>query len=124
MMQSRARLILRWRPAFAAAALLLTAGVPAQSVFSSDPDAQFTSEQATRGKAAYARACLSCHGAVLEGGQFGPPLKGTLFEGHWRGKTRAALSERIRTTMPPGGIGSVSSQGYSDIEAYLLQANG
>jgi len=124
MMQSRARPILRWRPAFAAAALLLTAGVPAQSVFSSDPDAQFTSEQATRGQAAYARACLSCHGAALEGGQFGPPLKGTSFEGHWRGKTRAALSERIRTTMPPGGIGSVSSQGYSDIEAYLLQANG
>ncbi len=56
--------------------------------------------------------------------QFGPPLKGTLFEAHWRGKTRTQLSERIRTTMPPGGAGSLSAQGYTDVEAYILLANG
>lgn len=110
--------------AFASAALLLAAAAPAQALFTSDPGAQFTAEQAMRGQAAYARACLSCHGAALEGSQFGPALKGEVFESHWRERSRAALSEQIRTTMPPRGLGSVSGQAYTDIEAYILQANG
>ena len=118
------RTVRQWGWVFASAALLLAVEGPAQSVFVVDTSAQFTVDEATRGQAAYARACLSCHGAALEGGQFGPALKGELFESHWRGRSRAALSERIRTTMPPGGVGSVSSQGYSDTEAYLIQANG
>jgi alcohol dehydrogenase (cytochrome c) len=84
---------------------------------------RFTSEQAARGQAAYARACVSCHGAALEGGQFGVALKGAAFESHWRGRTLTAFSEQIRTTMPPRGLGSVSGQAYSDIEAYILQVN-
>jgi alcohol dehydrogenase (cytochrome c) len=103
--------------------LFATAGA-AQSLFANEPDASFTQDQATRGQAAYARACLSCHGPALEGAQFGPPLKGAVFEGHWRDKSRAAFSERIRTTMPPGGTGALSSQGYTDVEAYILLANG
>jgi alcohol dehydrogenase (cytochrome c) len=51
-------------------------------------------------------------------------LKGEAFESHWRDRSRAALAEKIRTTMPPRGIGSVSSDAYTDIEAYILQANG
>lgn len=108
----------------ASATLLLASPAHAQALFANDPTAQFSQDQATRGQAAYARACLSCHGATLEGAQFGPPLKGTQFEAHWRGKSRAALSERIRTTMPPGGAGALSSQGYTDVEAFILQANG
>ncbi len=124
MMQTGERKLLQGRFAFASAALVLAAQAHAQSLFANDPGAQFTSDQAGRGQAAYARACLSCHGPALEGGQFGPPLKGEPFESHWRDRTRTALSERIRTTMPPGGAGSMSSQGYTDIEAYILQANG
>ena len=107
-----------------AVALTLASSAQAQSLFSNDPGAAFTAEQATRGQAAYARTCVNCHGAALEGNQFGGPLKGDVFASHWRERTRAALSEKIRTTMPPGGIGSVSSQTYADIEAYLLQTNG
>src|SRR5262245_54491177 len=94
-MTSSAKLVL------ASAALMLSMTAPAQGLFPGDSGAQFTSEQAARGQGAYARACLNCHGAVLEGNQFGPPLKGEAFASHWRGRTRAALAEKIRTTMPP-----------------------
>jgi alcohol dehydrogenase (cytochrome c) len=96
----------------------------ALGLFPNDAAAQFTGEQAARGQAAYARACVSCHGAALEGGQFGVALKGSTFQARWRGSNRAALSEKIRTTMPPRGLGSVSGQAYSDIETYILQVNG
>lgn len=109
---------------FAAITLLLMSGVAAaQRLFADDPAAQFTPEQAARGQAAYARACVACHGAALEGSQFGVALKGATFESHWRGRTRADFSTQIRTTMPPRGLGSVSGQAYSDIEAYILQVN-
>ena len=80
-------------------------------------------EQVERGRAAYARSCLSCHGVALEGTQFAPPLKGAAFESHWRGRTRAAFSAQVRTTMPPGGVGSLDGQAYADIEAYIVQLN-
>lgn len=113
-----------WRLAFASGTFLLATAASAQGLFAGDAGAQFTAEQAERGQAAYARACVSCHGAALEGSQFGPPLKGEAFESHWRQSTRKAFSERIRTTMPPRGMGSVSGQAYTDIEAYILQSNG
>ena len=106
------------------AALLLAGAAPAQSLFTNDPGAQVTAEQAALGRTAYARSCASCHGAALEGSQFGAPLQGELFAGHWRDRSRAALAEKIRTTMPPGGVGAVSSDTYTAIEAYILQANG
>jgi alcohol dehydrogenase (cytochrome c) len=112
------------KTAIGSAALAITAAAFAQSLFTNDPGAQFTAEQATRGQAAYARNCASCHGAVLEGSQFATALKGESFASHWRGSSRAALSEKIRTTMPPRGVGSVNGQDYTDIEAYILQANG
>lgn len=109
---------------FATVALLFAAAAPAQGLFAGDASAHFTAEQATRGQGTYARACLNCHGAALEGNQFGPALKGEAFAARWRGRTRAAFSEKLRTTMPPGGVGSMSSDAYADIEAYVLQANG
>ena len=111
------------RLAFAAIALALTAGAHADGLFSDDTGTTFTAEQVKRGREAYARSCLSCHGPALEGTQFAPPLQGAAFEGHWRGRPRAAFSTQIRGTMPPGGIGSLGGQAYTDIESYILQAN-
>jgi alcohol dehydrogenase (cytochrome c) len=106
-------------------ALTLFPGVAAaQRLFAADPAAVFTPEQAARGQSVYARTCVACHGAALEGSQFGPALKGRDFESHWQGRTRAAFSQQIRTTMPPRGLGSVSGAAYSDVEAYILQVNG
>lgn len=81
---------------------------------------QVTPEQSKRGEAAYAQACASCHGASLEGTQFGPALRGPAFESHWRGASRAAFSEKLRTTMPPGKLGILSPETYADLEGYLL----
>ncbi len=81
-------------------------------------------EQIARGQATYNRVCVSCHGAKLEGTQFGLPLSGSVFSQRWAGRTRAQLSELIRTSMPPRGLGAVSSSAYTDIETYILQANG
>lgn len=105
---------------------LLTASFPAtaQRLFTDDAALPFTSEQAARGQAAYSRVCVACHGPDLEGSQFGPALKGESFASHWRTRTRASFSEQVRTTMPPRGLGSVSGQAYSDIEAFILQNNG
>lgn len=107
------------------AALPLMGASPAhaQRLFVDDGPAP-PAEQAARGQAAYARVCVACHGASLEGSQFGPTLKGETFAGHWRARTRTAFSEQVRTTMPPRGLGSVSSQAYADIEAYILHSNG
>ncbi len=109
-----------------ALALLLLASAPlsAQKLFVDDSAATFTDEQVARGQAAYGRVCVSCHGAALEGGQFGPTLKGDAFADHWRSRTRAAFSEQVRATMPPRGLGMLSGQAYSDIESFILQANG
>ena len=109
--------------AFAGVTLALAAAASAAGLFAGDPAAQLSAEQASRGQAPYAQSCLSCHGATLEGTQFGPPLKGAAFEGHWRGGSRATFSEKIRTTMPPGKLGSMSGETYTDIEAYILQAS-
>jgi alcohol dehydrogenase (cytochrome c) len=111
-------------PIIVALFLLAAPNAPAQQLFTNDPAAEITTEQVARGQVAYARACVSCHGVGLEGGQFGVALKGATFQSHWQGRARADFSQQIRTTMPPRGLGSVSGQAYSDIEAYILQVNG
>jgi len=110
-------------PAFVSSTLILAATATAQGPFGGDPAGPLSAQQVARGQAAYGQACLSCHGATLEGTQFGPALKGAVFEGHWRGRSLAAFSEQIRTTMPPGRLGSMSGDTYNDIEAYIVQAN-
>jgi alcohol dehydrogenase (cytochrome c) len=111
------------RLSLALAAGTLVSAASAEDLFTSDPPAQVNAQQAERGQAAYHEACLSCHGATLEGTQFGPALKGTAFEDHWRGRTHAAFSEKLRTTMPPGRLGMLSGDTYTEIEAYVIAAN-
>ncbi len=70
---------------------------------------------------AYAHNCQLCHGANLEGGEFGPPLKGEKFEAHWKNLPTEALSNFIATKMPPSGPGSLGAETYADIERYIRQ---
>lgn len=84
----------------------------------------YDEDQATRGKAAYAENCASCHGAALSGIDVAPPLSGAGFLGNWNGTSAADLFTRIKTTMPLTAPGSLSGRTVSDIEAYLFQANG
>jgi alcohol dehydrogenase (cytochrome c) len=84
----------------------------------------FTDEQAARGKALYQSNCQMCHGADLAGGQFGPAVAGATFRAQWNGQSPGSLFSFISNNMPPTGPGSLSNAAYSDIDAYLLAANG
>jgi aldose sugar dehydrogenase len=86
-------------------------------------DGVYTQEQAGRGKAAYTEQCASCHGAGLNGGQETPALTGAAFLAKWQNGSVNELFESIRVSMPADRPGSLSRQKYSDILAYMLDAN-
>src|SRR5690242_15591120 len=81
-----------------------------QSFFNGSPAVRFTAEQASRGKAVYDDSCGNCHGANLDNGQFGPPLRGSAFKMHWASQSANALFTYIATKMPPGGSGGLSDR--------------
>ena len=84
----------------------------------------FTAEQAKRGEQLYQSRCAECHGDKLVSDSDAPTLTAPAFKYSWHQKTIAERLERIRTTMPPGGAGSLSDQEYLDIIAYILEFNG
>ena len=99
------------------------AQAPAPGLFDSGP-VSYTDAQAVRGRAAYADDCASCHGVHLDDGQFGPPVKGAMFQAQWHNQSAAALLSYVATKMPPAAPDSLTSQAYADIGAYILQQNG
>ncbi len=127
------RTMMSWRSALhrfvllSGAVLWLTGfGVLAQDqkFFTSGPAVSLTAQQASRGKAVYDGNCASCHGANLDNGQFGPPLLGRAFKMHWASQSANALFTYIAAKMPPAAPGRLSDRAYSDVEAYILRANG
>jgi len=105
---------------------LATFGVLAQDpgFFAGGAAVNLTQEQATRGKLVYDNSCASCHGVNLDNGQFGPPLRGSAFKMHWASQSANALFTYIATKMPPAAPGGLGDRDYSDVEAYILSANG
>jgi mono/diheme cytochrome c family protein len=85
-------------------------------------DGAYTAQQIQRGSAVYARDCATCHGPTLNGGE-APPLAGADFLAEWYGYSAGDLFERIRSTMPVTGPGSLSAQEYADVLAHLLSIN-
>jgi alcohol dehydrogenase (cytochrome c) len=83
----------------------------------------YTTAQATLGQAAYGTSCASCHGANLDDGAFGPPLKGVPFIQKYGGNSVEALYTVSATRMPTTAPGSLSPAVYAQITAYLLQQN-
>jgi quinoprotein glucose dehydrogenase len=86
-------------------------------------DGVYTEAQAARGKERYLKECSSCHQADLSGSDQAPPLTGEPFIVQWDRRTAGDLFSSLRTTMPQGTPGQLSSQAYAEIVAYLLQAN-
>ena len=84
----------------------------------------FTTEQALRGKAAYAARCAACHGGALSDATFAPPLKGPVFMERWGGKELQSFLGKTITTMPTGAPNSLPIGEYVDIVAYILEQNG
>jgi S-disulfanyl-L-cysteine oxidoreductase SoxD len=87
-------------------------------------DGVYTTAQAGRGKAAYAKDCASCHGAELGGSGAAPALAGADFKGNWNGQTLGDLFEKMQTTMPADQPGRLSREQNADILAFILSANG
>ena len=95
-----------------------------QDFFAGSVRVSFTDAQANRGKAVYDDSCANCHGANLDDGQFGPPLRGPAFKMHWSTQSASALFTYIATKMPPSSPGGLTDRSYSDVEAYILRGNG
>jgi mono/diheme cytochrome c family protein len=93
-------------------------GMPARTI----ADGVYTAEQASRGRAAYTTRCAECHMADLAGHEYAGALAGYGFQLKWQDATLAELLGRMRG-MPLGRPGSLTSQEYLDILAYVLQRN-
>jgi mono/diheme cytochrome c family protein len=104
--------------------LCWTPGALAQSTrMHSVWDGVYTTQQARRGAALYARECAACHGPTLKERDGAPPLADPDFLAAWDGFSAGDLFERIRRTMPTAQPGKLSAQEYADILAHILGAN-
>jgi len=85
----------------------------------------FSDAQSARGRNAYLANCSSgCHGPNLLGGGSAPALAGDAFIARWRGMAIYTLFDAIRSTMPKNRPHSLTDATYTDIVAFLLDANG
>jgi alcohol dehydrogenase (cytochrome c) len=83
----------------------------------------FTDAQATEGKAAFDRNCASCHGANLDDGEFGPPLKGVEFRIRWGAKPLDGLFDAL-SRMPPAAPDTLGDRTHVNLLAFLARENG
>jgi mono/diheme cytochrome c family protein len=83
----------------------------------------FTANQATAGRAAYAKHCASCHMPDLSGNIEIPPLAGAAFLDTWGSRSTKELFDYSAEAMPYGAP-SLSTESYTEITAYILQVNG
>ena len=79
---------------------------------------------AAHGQETFSAKCASCHGSGGTGGEFGPPLKGSMFESHWQGKEPGALAAFIGARMPPSAAGTLSADEANDLAAYIRAGGG
>jgi mono/diheme cytochrome c family protein len=103
---------------------ILTAALGTAAAAQGPQTPGFTAEQAKRGAEFYDGTCTMCHGAALDDGQFGPPLKGQPHAAYWKGKDAADVLTYMNNSMPPTDPGGLGAQAYADIYAYLLQSGG
>ena len=86
-------------------------------------DGVYTSEQAERGKALYARSCAGCHKPDMRGDGTAPSLIEEDFAFQWGNETVGRLFGQIRKLMPSDRPNSLSPDSYRDIVAFILQSN-
>jgi alcohol dehydrogenase (cytochrome c) len=84
----------------------------------------FTAAQANAGMAAFVTNCAPCHGRTLQGSGEAPALTGDSFIGSWGKRDVKALYTVIKASMPLGHPDSLGTETYTNIVAFLLQANG
>ena len=124
-MSLRARLLISPAAAVLVSAIAASAGgVNAAQGGHSVWDGVYTTAQAERGGAFYAKECASCHGEGLMGQDQAPGLIGSQFLATWNGQTVGDLFEQTRKSMPLEAPNSFSRQEYLDVVAFMLRANG
>lgn len=105
--------------AVAVLAVAVSAASPASAV-----DGIYTSEQAASGRAAYDKACASCHMQDLRGEGFAPALNESTFKARWDRGVVGDLFKIIKATMPADSPASLTNKEYAEIVAFLLKENG
>ncbi len=85
----------------------------------------FTRAQAEQGSALYARHCAQCHGAQLMNGS-ASALAGPPFQERWAQPTRSLddLFYVLRTSMPLGAGGTLTTNEYLALLAHMMERNG
>jgi alcohol dehydrogenase (cytochrome c) len=114
-------------PSVIAAAFVLGPGGPrgrVSSLLAQSLVVNYTAAQSDQGKSVYDQSCASCHGLNLDDGEFAPPLKGPEFYKRWGGKSAESLFTYMSSRMPPTSPGSLGSETYAQIIAYLMRAGG
>lgn len=107
--------------AFLVGSAVLAFGQEGQNAPKTAWDAVYTSAQAERGNEVYRTTCSGCHGEDLSGAQ-NPPLRGSVFLGHWVEDNLDALFDKIRK-MPPRED-TLPASTHLDLLAFLLESNG
>ena len=87
------------------------------------PAPVFTAEQATAGKAAFAKVCAACHMPDLSGNNEVPPLAGMVFMDTWGTRTTKELFDYMSAEMPRGGTPQTVDT-YLALTSFILQSNG
>ena len=101
-------------PAFAVSAATIVLAASA-------PTAQYTADQASRGRTTYLIQCSACHGTDLSG-VYAPALAGS--GSNIPMQTPGAVYGYTSVYMPPGNAGALKQQDYVNIMAFLMQQNG
>ncbi len=84
----------------------------------------YTAAQADLGRNVFTQTCARCHGAHLDDGEFGPPLRGGAFKTHWAGRSLLEFYALTKRSMPPDAPGALGDAAYAQLIAYVLSANG
>ena len=117
--------VTRSHPRWVRTCYLVAVTVSALPAFGSQapPTVSYTVGQAMAGQKEFARRCAECHLPEPDGSRLAPALAGSEFRNRWVGRRVRDLFVRMRDGMPPTGV-RPRGGGYTNILAFLLQANG
>jgi mono/diheme cytochrome c family protein len=86
-------------------------------------DGVYSEEQSLKGQEVSKASCVTCHGEGLGGSDLAPALMGPDFVAAWSGRSVGELYEKIHTTMPADGPGTLKPQQSASLVAYILKLN-
>jgi len=87
-------------------------------------DGVYTEQQAERGAITFSASCARCHSSEPNGGDEGKRLAGDHFWQSFRESTVDTLLDYVSRNMPNGAAGTLSTNAYSDVVAFILSRNG